>query len=303
MLQALSYRSCALVRIPHLNTLRSVSKHKHVKFKSREPITPIISSNFIRKEEKIADIYSLDDVDADPFQIAIAEEFTLRPQLFDHFERMIYSIKKAYKHQSHDIPPHIYEKSFSTFRNHFFTSLVGTRDKAERIMRAFKKAKERNEEEDLMWKLYLRDATERYEGLILNYRNREQLQEYVLDLTKPHEWYPHTRDFNRKVMQISKLSNLQLKIIFHTGPTNSGKTHAAFTALREARRGIYAAPLRLLATEGYVKLTNMGLKCELMTGDYKIEIDGATHRASTVGMFFFYKEEDTYCNRNGYHQR
>ena len=36
----------------------------------------------------------------------------------------------------------------------------------------------------------------------------------TVDLTKPHQWYPMARA-------------LQRRIIYHAGPTNSGKTYAA----------------------------------------------------------------------------
>jgi len=40
----------------------------------------------------------------------------------------------------------------------------------------------------------------------------------------------------------------------HLGPTNSGKTYAAMQALVQNGRGVYAAPLRMLAREAYEKL-------------------------------------------------
>ena len=52
----------------------------------------------------------------------------------------------------------------------------------------------------------------------------------------PHEWYSQARKMSRK-------------IIYHHGPTNSGKTFAALKDLEEADTGIYCAPLRLLAWE------------------------------------------------------
>lgn len=45
-----------------------------------------------------------------------------------------------------------------------------------------------------------------------------------------------------------------LSVTLHLGPTNSGKTFNALNALKEAGRGTYASPLRMLAFEAYVKL-------------------------------------------------
>lgn len=49
--------------------------------------------------------------------------------------------------------------------------------------------------------------------------------------------------------------HLPVRVVAHLGPTNSGKTHDALTALAEAGRGTYAAPLRMLAYEAYERLT------------------------------------------------
>ena len=42
---------------------------------------------------------------------------------------------------------------------------------------------------------------------------------------------------------------IKRKIIYHSGPTNSGKTHSAIERFKTAETGIYCGPLRLLATE------------------------------------------------------
>lgn len=50
---------------------------------------------------------------------------------------------------------------------------------------------------------------------------------------------------------------MRRKVIMHVGPTNSGKTHHALRALAAAGKGVYAGPLRLLATEVWERL-NLG---------------------------------------------
>lgn len=74
------------------------------------------------------------------------------------------------------------------------------------------------------------------------------------------------------------------KIIYHMGPTNSGKTYHAINALAATRKGCYLAPLRLLAAELYDTLNAKGVKTTLLTGEEVIEIDGATHYSSTIEM-------------------
>jgi hypothetical protein len=50
-----------------------------------------------------------------------------------------------------------------------------------------------------------------------------------------------------------------------TGPTNSGKTYNALQSLAAAERGIYCAPLRLLAMEVYETLNHRGTYCNLVS--------------------------------------
>jgi ATP-dependent RNA helicase SUPV3L1/SUV3 len=45
------------------------------------------------------------------------------------------------------------------------------------------------------------------------------------------------------------------EVVFHLGPTNSGKTYESLQALAAAGSGVYAAPLRQLAHEAYAKLS------------------------------------------------
>src|SRR3954452_19206776 len=45
------------------------------------------------------------------------------------------------------------------------------------------------------------------------------------------------------------------EVVFHLGPTNSGKTYDSLQALAATGSGVYAAPLRQLAHEAYAKLS------------------------------------------------
>jgi Helicase conserved C-terminal domain len=99
------------------------------------------------------------------------------------------------------------------------------------------------------------------------------------DLTRPHDWFLHARLDRRK-------------IIFHGGPTNSGKTYTALERLKKAGKGLYLGPLRLLAAEVYEKLTADGVYCNLYTGQERREIPFATHGAATVEMAVMTEEYD-----------
>ncbi|CAL7938682.1 unnamed protein product [Xylocopa violacea] len=76
----------------------------------------------------------------------------------------------------------------------------------------------------------------------------------ISDLRNPPFWYPIARSKKRK-------------IIFHAGPTNSGKTYHALQRFMSAKTGVYCGPLKLLATEVFNKCNAMGTPCDLITGE------------------------------------
>lgn len=91
------------------------------------------------------------------------------------------------------------------------------------------------------------------------------------DLTKPHTWFPFARAMKRK-------------IVYHCGPTNSGKTYNALQRFMEAEKGIYCSPLRLLAMEVFDKVNSHGVYCSLLTGQEKKLVPFSSHVACTVEM-------------------
>jgi len=90
-------------------------------------------------------------------------------------------------------------------------------------------------------------------------------------MRKPHEWFPKAREIKRK-------------IIYHYGPTNSGKTMTSLQALLKAKKGIYCAPLRLLAWEIFDKIGKTGKKVSLLTGEDRRVTEGAEVMSCTVEM-------------------
>ncbi|KAG0711024.1 ATP-dependent RNA helicase SUV3, mitochondrial [Chionoecetes opilio] len=97
----------------------------------------------------------------------------------------------------------------------------------------------------------------------------------ISDLSNPPNWYTEARALNRK-------------IIFHAGPTNSGKTYHAMERFLTAESGIYCGPLKLLANEVFNKSNTRGTPCDLVTGEERRNgnTDGqaARHLACTVEM-------------------
>lgn len=97
----------------------------------------------------------------------------------------------------------------------------------------------------------------------------------ISDLRLPANWYPEARAIQRK-------------IVFHAGPTNSGKTHHALQRFLTAKSGVYCGPLKLLASEVFHKSNAAGTPCDLVTGEerrYANEENIASdHVACTVEM-------------------
>ena len=114
------------------------------------------------------------------------------------------------------------------------------------------------------------------EGLKLKKQRKELLAKTIRDFKN---LFPLARELGRK-------------LIFHIGPTNSGKTYAAMKRLKEADTGYYLAPLRLLALEGYETLKSYGLKVSLITGEEQIIDEDAAHISSTIEMANFQIDVD-----------
>lgn len=98
--------------------------------------------------------------------------------------------------------------------------------------------------------------------------SQKHYQELITDLRYPFEFYPAARRMHRKIH-------------LHVGPTNSGKTYNALKRLEEAKTGVYAGPLRLLAHEVYERLNAKGKACNLITGDERRIQDKMKHYMSS----------------------
>ena len=72
----------------------------------------------------------------------------------------------------------------------------------------------------------------------------------LLIALNPKDEYPEARAMHRR-------------FILHLGGTNTGKTYAGFQRLRQAKTGIYLAPLRLLALEAQETMLHAGVNCKI----------------------------------------
>ncbi|KQQ30927.1 helicase [Methylobacterium sp. Leaf123] len=88
--------------------------------------------------------------------------------------------------------------------------------------------------------------------------------------------------FGAYIEKFAAARRLNRRILFHMGPTNSGKTYAALQALSAAPTGAYLAPLRLLALENYEALGERGLRAGMVTGEEVLGELNPTHTARTI---------------------
>ena len=91
----------------------------------------------------------------------------------------------------------------------------------------------------------------------------------VLVALNPKDEYPEARAMRRH-------------FTLHIGGTNTGKTYAGFQRLKQAKTGVYLAPLRLLALEAQETLLDAGVDCSLTTGEEEDRREEDTHVAATA---------------------
>ena len=112
-----------------------------------------------------------------------------------------------------------------------------------------------------------RSLYEIYKEEYMQYLVGQRIEELME--AEPEKQYPEARGMKRH-------------FILHIGPTNSGKTYQALQRLRQAYRGIYLGPLRLLALEVYDRMMTSGIPCSMITGEEAIRTPGSFVQASTI---------------------
>lgn len=109
------------------------------------------------------------------------------------------------------------------------------------------------------------DESERIRQLNEQQMIMKEMPENITDM------YPSARSIKRR-------------FILHLGPTNSGKTYSALQAYKKAVKGIYLAPLRLLAYEIFEQMNSEGVLCSMITGEETLDIPFSKHISATVEM-------------------
>ena len=116
--------------------------------------------------------------------------------------------------------------------NNYFSFLIQEKSTGNNSTNTEEKKRKIDQENIPLLNLYAYYIHKNYSSELKDYK----LIKNLVDLNNPQNWYPQARKLKRK-------------IIYHMGPTNSGKTTHALKRLIKAKSRIYCAPLRLLAWE------------------------------------------------------
>ncbi len=142
------------------------------------------------------------------------------------------------------------------------------------------------------------------ERLLSDYNQKNNADHKLEEIIDNHyESYKSSGLMNTLITKyIPKLINEKLDIIFprnpkdeykqarkikrtiylHLGETNTGKTYNAMQRLKKSKKGIYLAPLRILALENYERLNDEGATCNLFTGEEELIHQNADHISCTI---------------------
>ena len=90
-----------------------------------------------------------------------------------------------------------------------------------------------------------------FKNLLLNkgHSTLHGLTAFVEKFSSPSCKMLHLFSYNR----YGDARDIKRKIVFHAGPTNSGKTYHALERFCNAKSGVYCGPLKLLASEVHMK--------------------------------------------------
>ncbi len=106
-------------------------------------------------------------------------------------------------------------------------------------------------------------------------RGRNQRQHRPSRSERHRSRSPRRKAISELTVRLPERRTEPQTVIAHLGPTNSGKTHDALRFLVETGRGVYAAPLRMLAQEAHRRLAAElgGERVGLVTGEERVNPD------------------------------
>ncbi|WP_201353090.1 helicase-related protein [Hydrogenimonas urashimensis] len=193
--------------------------------------------------------------------LQIDEDFELRRvEVEAQFDAELAALKSALLHEAEGLDLH--EEEIETIIAHAIIDAIARKEILEIPYKTLKTIN--------------RHFARQIEGLKLKKQREELLARTIRDFKN---LFPLAREMDRR-------------LIFHVGPTNSGKTYAAMERLKKADTGYYLAPLRLLALEGYETLLKSGIPASLVTGEEQLIDEEAAHISSTIEMANYQIEVD-----------
>ena len=133
-------------------------------------------------------------------------------------------------------------------------------------------------------RFYLQLETNIWKGELFLRKEFERFIQAILALKRKDVSSAILRDYLGQFWLHAEARRMNRKVIYHMGPTNSGKTYHAIEALCKASKGCYLAPLRLLASELFDTMSQKGVRTTLLTGEEVIEVPNTTHYSSTIEM-------------------
>lgn len=217
-------------------------------------------------EERYAEINDFSDVEHIFQVLLLTKQSGLQKhdrdalvKVFKHFARKGWAIEEAL-HRCH-ISAMVFPIAVSRFRKFFFARC--TPSLKNHLLQLGPSA----EGDRFLFPLFREFSCREFAEEISRYKALVE----TADLTKPHTWFPLARAMKRRV-------------VYHAGPTNSGKTYNAIQRFKEASSGVYCGPLRLLAMEVFDSVNADGVYCSLVTGQERKEVPFANHVACTVEM-------------------
>jgi ATP-dependent RNA helicase SUPV3L1/SUV3 len=133
-------------------------------------------------------------------------------------------------------------------------------------------------------RFYVQLETNIWKGDAFLSKEFERFIQAILALKRKDVSSTILRDYLGQFWLHAESRRINRKVVYHMGPTNSGKTYHAIEALCKAKNGCYLAPLRLLASELFDTMNQKGVRTTLLTGEEVIEIPDTTHYSSTIEM-------------------
>ena len=113
------------------------------------------------------------------------------------------------------------------------------------------------------------ESFKNFQNAVQEYTNKVNQVTDKVHISNPALDYPNARAIKRH-------------FILNIGATNTGKTYTALQAFKQAKSGVYLAPLRLLAMEIQDRMLDEGIPCSMVTGEEENIVPNANLMSSTV---------------------